>query len=412
MRVLFFNYEYPPLGGGAANATSYILREFSKIPDLEVDLVTSSADEKFELEKIGGNISIHKLPIGKNSKNLHYQSQRDLLVYAWKAYFFSRKLIKKNNYDLTHSFFTLPCGFLSLAYHRLYKLPYIVSLRGADVPGYSDRFPLIYALLTPLIQHIWKKADAVISNSQGLKELALKTNAGQEIGIIYNGIDIKQFKPSHETYNIKHATALAGSRYSGKTGDTEHIAYNIEHEARNRNFKIICISRLTRRKGINYLIEAMEKLVQKHPDLSLQIVGEGDAKAELEEQSQRANLGSKVEFKGRIPHEKLPEIYNSADVFVLPSLNEGMSNTMLEALSSGLPMIATDTGGSKELVRDGENGFIVKMKDPADIALKIEKLITNPELARSMGEKSRELAESMSWSSVARSYYELYKTIK
>ncbi|HEX7586652.1 MAG TPA: glycosyltransferase [Patescibacteria group bacterium] len=380
MRVLFFNYEYPPLGGGAANATSYILREFSKIPDLEVDLVTSSADEKFELEKIGGNINIHKLPIGKNSKNLHYQSQRDLLVYAWKAYFFSRKLIKKNNYDLTHSFFTLPCGFLSLAYYRLYKLPYIVSLRGADVPGYSDRFPLIYALLTPLIRHIWKKADAVISNSQGLKELALKTNAGQEIGIIYNGIDIKQFRPAIR-------------------GETS-------------NFKVICISRLTRRKGINYLIEAMEKLVQKHPDLSLQIVGEGDAKAELEKQSQGANLGSKVEFKGRIPHENLPEIYNSADVFVLPSLNEGMSNTMLEALASGLPIVATDTGGSKELISEGKNGFMIKMKDSGDIAEKLEKLIADPELARSMEEKSRAIAESMSWEKVAQNYYGLYKTIK
>lgn len=380
MRVLFFNYEYPPLGGGAANATSYILREFSKIPDLEIDLVTSAVGAQYELEKIGNNIRIHKLPIGKNERNLHFQSQRDLLVYAWKAYFFSRKLVRQNRYDLSHSFFSVPCGFLSLIYHGLYELPYIVSLRGADVPGYSDRFPLIYKFLTPLIRHIWKKAAAVISNSEGLKELALKTNAKQEIGIIYNGIDVEQFRP-----------AIRGP---------------------SSNFKIICISRLTARKGFNYLIEAVAKITEKYPDLSLEIVGEGDAKAELEEQTKNANLSSKIEFKGRISHEKTPEAYNGASVFVLPSLNEGMSNTMLEALASGLPIIATDTGGSKELVQEGENGFIIKMKDSDDIAEKLEKLIVNPELVRSMGNKSREIAETMSWGSVAWSYYELYKKVK
>lgn len=88
MRVLFLNYEYPPLGGGAGNATSYLIKEYEKIPDLKVDLVTSGIGRKFETERVGKNIWIHKLPIGKDEKNLHYQSQKDLLVYSWKAYFF------------------------------------------------------------------------------------------------------------------------------------------------------------------------------------------------------------------------------------------------------------------------------------------------------------------------------------
>jgi len=387
MRILFFNYEYPPLGGGAGNATSYILREFSQIPDLEVDLVTSAAEEKYGLEKIGKNIRIHKLPIGKNSRNLHFQSQKDLLVYTWKACFFSQKLIRENHYDITHSFFTVPCGFLSLICRWLHKIPYIVSLRGADVPGYSDRFPLIYKILKPLIRQIWKKSAEVVSNSQGLRELALKTNAGQKISVIPNGIDVEQFRPKEES-RIKN------------------------QESGNNNFKIICISRLTARKGFNYLIDAVAKIAGKYPDLSLEIVGEGDAKEELEKQAKRANLGSRIEFKGRISHEKTPAAYNRATVFVSPSLNEGMSNTMLEALASGLPIIATDTGGSKELIREGENGFIIKMKDPDDIAEKLEKLIADPELVRSMAKKSREIAETMSWSRVAEEYYGKYKKVK
>jgi glycosyltransferase involved in cell wall biosynthesis len=86
-----------------------------------------------------------------------------------------------------------------------------------------------------------------------------------------------------------------------------------------------------------------------------------------------------------------------------------MSNTMLEALSSGLPIIATDTGGSKELITEGENGYIVEMKNSDDIDEKLEKLIDNPELRNEMGEKSRARALELSWEKVAKQYRELYK---
>jgi glycosyltransferase involved in cell wall biosynthesis len=382
MEILFLNYEYPPLGGGAANATSYILREFSKIPDLEVDLVTSSAGEKYELEKIGNNIKIHKLPIGKNEKNLHFQSQKNLLVYAWKAFFYSKKLIRNNQYDLTHSFFSVPCGFLSLRLKKKYNLPYIISLRGADVPGYSERFPIIYRLLTPLIKRIWKNASAVISNSEGLKELAQKSLPEQEISIIYNGIDTGHFAPKPEARPADKFIITPGA------------------------------SRVTGRKGLKYLIEAVSSLVKIYPQIYLKIMGDGDDKKNLELLAKELKLENHVEFLGRIPRENTAPYYQEASAFVLSSLNEGMSNAMLEALASGLPIIATDTGGSKELVKEEENGFIIKMKNSVAIAEKLEKLITNPELARKMGEESRKIAENMSWEKVAKKYYELYKKVK
>ncbi len=383
MRVLFLNYEYPPLGGGAANATSYLLQEYAKIPDLKVDLVTSGVGKKYEAERIGKNIQIYKLPIGKNEKNLHFQSQRDLLIYSWKAYFFSRRLIKKRKYDLTHSFFSVPCGFLSLIFRWRYGLPYIVSLRGADVPGYTDRFSSMYKVLTPIIRIIWKKADAVISNSEGLKNLALKTNPDQKVDIIYNGVDTQNFQSDPLVFS----------------------------QGRNSQiFRVLCISRLTERKGIKYLVGAIKLLDPKYPLLRLKIVGEGDAKKDLEKQTESLNLQEKIEFAGRMKHDKLPKIYSDSHIFVLPSLNEGMSNTMLEALASGLPIIATDTGGTKELVEDGGNGFIVNMKDSQDIAEKIERLINDRELCSEMSKKSRGRAEELSWKSVAEKYWEAYKS--
>jgi glycosyltransferase involved in cell wall biosynthesis len=382
MKILFFNYEYPPLGGGAGNASFYILKEFSKISELEIDFVTSSIDSEYHLEKMGEKINIHRLPIGKNKNNLHFQSQKDLLVYSWKAYFFARKLIKKNNYNLSHSFFTVPCGFLSLVLKWQYKIPYIVSLRGADVPGYAERFSFIYNLLKPVIKTIWKNSSAVVSNSQGLKDLALKSREGQEIDVIYNGIDTEQFFPKPELKNTM-------SQFIITTG----------------------ASRVTQRKGLNYLIEAVAQLLPKDPNILVKIMGDGDAKDELEKLAKNLGIENNIKFIGRIPSENTTPHYQEASLFVLPSLNEGMSNAMLEALASGLPIIATDTGGTKELLNDGENGFIVKMKDSSDIAEKIEKLIQNPELRQKMASESRKIAENFSWKKVASQYAEIYKKI-
>lgn len=381
MKILFFNYEYPPLGGGAGNAASYILREFSKIQDLEVDLITSSIDSDYHLERIGETVKIHRLPIGKNKSNFHYQSQKDLIVYAWKAYFFSRKLLRQNRYDLTHSFFAVPCGFLSLLIKWQHRIPYIVSLRGADVPGYSERFPFVYKFLTPIIKLIWKKAASVVANSEGLKNLALKSRPGQKIEVIYNGVDTEEFKPDS----------------SGRFTDDA--------------FRIICVSRLTGRKGIKYLVQAVSLLVKQYPRIKLKIIGKGDLEQKLKELTRELGLEKSVEFAGLVEHGALPDYYSQSHVFVLPSLNEGMSNTMLEAAASGLPLIATNTGGSGELVKDGENGFIVEMKNSEDIAQKIEKIITNEKLQEKMSQKSREIALKMSWKKVAEEYFKMYKQI-
>jgi glycosyltransferase involved in cell wall biosynthesis len=261
-------------------------------------------------------------------------------------------------------------------------LPYVVSLRGSDVPGYSDRFTFVYTLLTPLIKLIWKRADNVVSNSQGLKDLALKTGTKKVISIIYNGIDIKTFCP-------QPALRPAGS-------------FIITPGA----------SRVTARKGIKYLIEAVGQLAEKYPQIILKIIGDGNEKENLEKLVAEKGLQGSVIFLGRIPHEQVTPYYQEASVFVLPSLNEGMSNAMLEALAVGLPILATDTGGSTELVKDRVNGYIIQMKDGADIAAKLEKILTDENLRASMSRASRELAESLSWEKVARQYFELYGKVK
>jgi glycosyltransferase involved in cell wall biosynthesis len=369
LKILMLNYEFPPLGGGAGNATYYMLKEFSKYPNLEIDLVTSSVD-KFRIEKFSKNIIIHFLDIGKKG-NLHYQSNKDLLTYSWKAYNYSKELIKTKEFDLCHAFFGIPCGYIAMKLKDEYNIPYIVSLRGSDVPFYNKRFYLLDSLVFKrLSKKIWKNAKSVIANSEGLRELALDSNPTQKISIIYNGVDINEFAP------LKNK----------KIGD-----------------KIILVStgRLIKRKGYNYLIKSISEL----KNVELNLIGDGNLKDELVELSKIED--SSVKFLGKINHEELPKYLQKSNIFILPSLNEGMSNSVLEAMACGLPIITTDTGGSKELIKN--NGFIVKQADVNSLKNAIEEYLKNPELIKLHGDNSRKLAEKMSWENVAKEYERGYK---
>ncbi len=379
MKILFLNYEYPPLGGGAANATAYLLEEFSRMPGVSVDLVTSSVDDQYHRESLGESVVIHRVPIGKNKSNLHFQSVKDLLMYTWKSYRFAKKLLRAEKYDVIQAFFTVPCGLVAWKLHRECTVPYIVSLRGSDVPGYSDRFSFLYPIVRVFARAIWRNAKAVISNSQGLKDLALESSSQQAISIIPNGVDTKHFSPREE----KKSQEGKGLRLT------------------------LGASRVTDRKGINYLIEALY-LLRDECAFSLTIIGEGNAKERLEQLVRERELQSHIDFVGRIPREETLRYYREADIFVLPSLNEGMSNAMLEALACGLPIVTTQTGGAQELVYEGVNGLLVKQRDAEDVARALRILANDADLRLRMGAASRALAESMSWERVASQYMETY----
>ncbi len=382
-KILFFNYEYPPLGGGAANATEQLLVEYCKRKDIYVELITSAIGSKYEKKEIGKNIIIHRLPIGKNKDNLNFQTQKELMTYTWKLYVFAKKILQEKKFDLSHSFFTLPCGAVSLLLKYQFKLPYIVSLRGADVPGYSDRFIFIYRFLLILIRKIWRNSRYVVTNSIGLTELATKTLSTQRFKKIVNGIDIV-----HYERGIRNC------------------------DDRKKEFIILCASRLSHRKGFVYAIDALPNLVKKYPNIKMIFAGgDGGVMQNLKGHAQALGVRAFVEFSGRYIKKQAPDIYKNADIFLMPSLNEGMSNNLLEALASGLPVLMTKTGGAEELVIDGKNGFLIEKKNAKDIEQKIERFIKDDSLCEKMGIVSREIATEMSWKNVSDEYVELYKSI-
>jgi len=374
-KILLLNYEFPPIGGGAGNATYYLLKEFSKKKNIRIDLVTSSTDS-FREQRFSENIKIYFLDINKKG-DLHSQSMKDLLVYSWKAFWFAKKLKKKKRYDLVHAFFSVPCGFIAM----LLGLPFVVSLRGSDVPFYSRKYMLLDIFIFQWLNKIiWKKADRVIANSSDLKELAERTYSKKEIEIIPNGINIKEFKPGKKQ-----------SKYEGKIG-------------------VISTSRLIPRKGVILLLEAFNNLAQKFDNIQLILVGSGNQKESLRNFVNVNGLRKRVVFRGVVSHEEMVQEYDNSDVFVLPSFNEGMSNSLLEALACGLAIVATDTGGARDLV-DDDNGLIIGKGSVKEIEGALELIFENKEKLTLMKASSRKKALDMNWDKVADKYLKVYKDI-
>ncbi|AFG36148.1 glycosyltransferase family 4 protein [Spirochaeta africana] len=366
MDILILNYEYPPLGGGAANATFNLVRELSGRSDLQVTVVTSAVGAA-RVEQPADNVTLHFLDIGKTADSLHYQSFRDLIVYAWRAWRAVRRLQKQQRFDVVHAFFGIPCGFVA----RFLGVPYIVSLRGSDVPGYSPRMQRLERLgLRRLSRWVWRGAAAVTVNSAGLGELAAQTLAA-EYPVIPNGVDTDLFAPAAASARRPPAAAPEAG------------------------LRLVSTGRLIPRKGYHLLIPALR------PQDSLVLIGDGPERAAL----QQLAAGKQVRFLGEQPREVIARELQQADAFVLPSANEGMSNSLLEAMAAGLPVVVTDVGGSRELV-DG-NGVVLPERSIQALQTALQQL-SDMDLA-AMGCRSREIALQFSWAAMAGSYIELYR---
>ncbi len=341
-----------------------------KNKDLGIDLVTSSTGD-FKIEEMSDRIRIHYLDVNKKGENLLYQSNKDLLTYSWKAYWYIKKLSKQKQFDFIHAFFGIPCGYIAMKLN----LPYIISLQGSDVPFYNKRFKLLDKLIFKRLSgKIWKKSFCVTSNSEGLKDLALKSVPDFDIKLIYNGVDLAEFKQKKYRKNHKLIT-------------------------------LVSTGRLIKRKGYDLLIRALEGL----NDFKLILIGSGNIQDELEELVKNHKVN--VEFKGMIDHSQIIDYLQNSDIFVLPSLNEGMSISLLEAISCGLPAIVTDVGGSKELVKNNINGFMIEKGSVEQLRSALLKYKKNKKLIEIHGKKSRAIAKKMDWGSIIKEYLDLYKKL-
>lgn len=374
MKILMLNYEFPPIGGGAAKANLCLLKEYAGRDELQVDMLTSAPKPGFKSEKFSENITIHKIGIRK--KDLHFWRRTEVLEWLVKAGFYYRILLRNNNYDLAHAFFGFPTGWL--CYRNVDKLPYIISLRGSDVPGRHSRLQFDYKILAPAFRAIWTKASALVACSEGLKDRALMFMPSVSIDVIPNGVELDRFFPA-------------------KTSENPGV------------LRLLTVGRLSVTKRIELLIDAIEILHRTACKISMTIVGGGKTEKQFRKVVTDMELSDVIKLTGRMDSKKMPEVYRQNDIFISASMQEGMSNAMLEAMASGLPIVTTRCEGLAELI-DG-NGIIVKQDNIDDIIKAVKQLIDNSELRKQMSTAARKQAEKFNWANIAQNYIEQYRKI-
>lgn len=147
---------------------------------------------------------------------------------------------------------------------------------------------------------------------------------------------------------------------------------------------------LTKRKGVDELVEVLPEIASRHPDVALLIVGEGILGTHLRERGRQLGVSDRLTFLGSTTHHDIPRLFAAADVLVLPSLNEGMPRVILEGLASGLPVVAADVGGVSEVVEDRRTGLLVPAGDRVSLAHALTEVLDDTEAARAWGLAGRE----------------------
>ena len=372
MRLLLINYEFPPLGGGAGRATDALAREFAGLGHETHVLTSRFQDQPAEESKDG--FLVERVPVVRQRPDRC--SPAEMLTFLASAAARLPAVVRRVRPEFAVAFFGIPCGPLGLLLKWGFRVPYLVSLRGGDVPGFQP-YDLAWQhrLCAPALRLIWNQAAGVIANSEGLRDLAAQFAPHLSIPVIPNGVDGAFFQPASTP------PALPGS---------------------GSPVRLLFVGRLVRQKGLDLLFKALARLGRA---FHLQLVGDGDQRGFLEAAAAQFPAGSRVEFLGWQDRATIAALYREAHLFVFPSRDEGMPNVVLEAMASGLPVLATSIPGSRELVRDGVNGRVVPAEDADALGAALEDLLASPERLVTMGKASRSVVErEYTWRRVAAGY--------
>ena len=324
MRVLALNYEFPPLGGGAANATAHICRELVHL-GCTVEVLTSGFSGLPKQEELDG-YRVRRVPVVR--RKTHQSSPLEMVTFVASALVPALRLSHSFKPDIVHAYFAMPTGLIALALKIFTGAPLSPlparrrrSRLPAGDPGHvpPHNRPLRQAGVGPGRRNRGKQPGSAGAGS---------AHVPIHVELAPNGIDLEFYRP------------LATPRSDGV-------------------YRILFVGRLVEQKGVRYLLDALPGLrTQALQPVELVVVGDGPARPALEEQVSALGLEASVRFAGWAQRAEMPGHYQSADVFALPSFEEGMPNVVLEAMASGLPIVTTDIYGNRELVAHEENGLL------------------------------------------------------
>jgi glycosyltransferase involved in cell wall biosynthesis len=290
--------------------------------------------------------------------------------FVWHYFRAAREAAKAFQPDVIHAHWWLPGGLVGALASRVLRVPLALTTHGTDVEQLRRA-----RWAKPLARFVFRQARVVTCGSHYLRERLMELDAADAARVQVIPMPVNPLFTERD-WRLE----IRGARGENR---------NSKSEIRNSKFKILAVARLTKQKSMDTLIEALRILRGRGVDAQLQIVGDGDQRVFLEHKAREWQLDAFAQFAGMRTQNELPELYAQCDAFVLPSLREGMGLVLAEALLCGAPVIATDSGGVTDIVRDGETGLLFPERDANALADALEKYARDSHYATRLAQNGR-----------------------
>ena len=386
MTTMLLAQDFPPMGGGIARLHGELARRF---PKGELIVSTPSDPDAAEVDA-GLPAIIDRLPMGvRRTKALP-----GVLFWSRRA----TSLARQHKVRFVHCGNVKPAGYPARWVYERLRVPYSLFLYGADL--LSEQHKIRHsAIKRRMARAIFGGAAVLVAISNWTRDLALAVlgdlgldGHGQRLRVIHPGTDPTHFRPGADAVDLRERLGL-------RDGGTRWL---------------VTVARLQQHKGMDTVIAALPAILARAPDVRYAVAGTGPDRERLEKLANKLGLGDRVRFLGGVSDRELPALYNLASVYVGASRRaerlgvEGFGIALVEASACGRPVVAGNSGGIPDAVRDGETGFLVPPEEPAAFADAICRLLADPAAAQRMGQNGRRAVETyFNWDRVVRDLREI-----
>lgn len=363
MRILFCNYEYPPLGGGGGVINALIAQELAKTHDVTV-LTSQGMD--LPTERVEEGVRVLRVPVffRKQESVANFGS---MFAYVFNGIREGKKLLSEEQFDVINTHFVLPTGPVGNALSRAGNIPNVLSLHGGDLYDPSKAMsPHRHAPFRVAIRHLLRSADMVLGQSKNtlgnMREFYTPEIEGVRIPLA-----------------IKRPSTESASRAEYGFGEDDML--------------LATVGRLVPRKGIDQLVEMVKTLRGRQKKARLLIIGAGPEEENLRAAAEEHGVTEFIHFMGFVSEEEKMRILHMSDLYVSTSQHEGFGLVYLEGMACGLPLVCYNYGGQTDFLTDGETGHVVELNDLERFTNCCADLIDSPQLRQQMGETCKERVE-------------------
>ena len=373
MKVLVISHEYPPIGGGGGKVVQDLCAGLAN-RGYQIHLLTALFDNLPKKEE-SGNLIIERLPSGRTQS--FRADFKAMSLFVWKSFWRGLKVIREWQPDLIHAHFAVPAGAAAFALSVFSHKPYIITVHGGDVPGGApEKTGGWFRYVLPLSKLVWKRASAIAAVSNQTRQLALNHYA-VDIKVIPNGID--------------------------------PAAYHPGEFSKSKTPTIIYIGRFSPEKNALAVPQVLADLA--HLDWNCVMLGDGSQMEEVKALVNENHFEKRFTLPGWVKPDEVAAWMEKSDILLMPSLREAMPMAGLQALAMGLVLVASNIGSLPDLVKNGENGFLVTPGDLKGYSEALKKLFGDKALLESCRLKSREMVTQFDIQRVIAAYENLYQEV-